>query len=35
MHNKYTTLFNINIREFRDVVCEDVVFDNNSSVTPY
>ena len=23
------------IREFRDVVFEDVVFDNNSSVTPY
>ena len=22
-------------REFRDVVFEDVVFDNNSSVTPY
>ena len=23
------------IREFRDVVFEDVVFDNNSYVTPY
>ena len=23
------------LREFRDVVFEDVVFDNNSSVTPY
>ena len=22
-------------REFKDVVFEDVVFDNNSSVTPY
>ena len=23
------------VREFRDVVFEDVVFDNNSSVAPY
>ena len=23
------------LREFRDVVFEDVVFDNNSSVAPY
>ena len=23
------------LREFRDVVFEDVVFDNDSSVTPY
>ena len=25
----------VSVWEFRDVVFEDVVFDNNSSVTPY
>ena len=35
-----TSIYNYTVRdgetrEFRDVVFEDVVFDNNSSVTPY
>ena len=31
----YIYIYCCHTREFRDVVFEDVVFDNNSSVTPY